>query len=173
MFEAFLLDPRVDLSSCVLVTEPESQKPGGGPYPEGPERNRVTAGVKRSLRAAGFEEWYDGRAMFRVAYQPKRAKLVALRAPPRRSVVLRRFWQPPGLHSLGAPSSVPEPCGFVQADRVPVRVQRQDHAQVDLVMADAVRNPFEASATASAAGWGPTVASLDRASDTRGDSSAS
>lgn len=47
-------------AGCLLVTEPEPQKPGGGPYPDGAKRSKALAGLKRSLKAAGFVRWRKG-----------------------------------------------------------------------------------------------------------------
>lgn len=55
---------RLRVNGCVIVTEPEPQRPGGGPYPEDEVRDRALAGLTRSLRAAGFEHWGSERAMW-------------------------------------------------------------------------------------------------------------
>ncbi|MGC5225354.1 hypothetical protein ACPW96_22550 [Micromonospora sp. DT81.3] len=61
---------RLDVNGCVIVTEPEPQKPqkkGGGPYADGASRDRAMDGLVRSLRVAGFERWKDERAMWKLA----------------------------------------------------------------------------------------------------------
>lgn len=47
-------------AGCLLVTQPEPQKPGGGPYPNGAKRSKALAGLKLSLEAAGFMAWEQG-----------------------------------------------------------------------------------------------------------------
>lgn len=58
---------RLGVNGCVVVTEPEPQRPGGGPYPDGAVRDRALAGLTRSLSASGFEHWPSERAMWRFA----------------------------------------------------------------------------------------------------------
>lgn len=51
---------RLDVNGCVLVTQPEPQRPEGGPYDRGPVRDRAMAGLHRSLAPAGFGPWSEG-----------------------------------------------------------------------------------------------------------------
>lgn len=51
---------RLDANGCILVTQPEPQKPEGGPYRPGDVRDRAMAGLCRSLDAAGFSPWVEG-----------------------------------------------------------------------------------------------------------------
>lgn len=53
-------------AGCLLVTQPEPQKPGGGPYADGPKRSRALSGLRRSLKAAGFKAWDDGTCYSRI-----------------------------------------------------------------------------------------------------------
>lgn len=46
---------RLDVNGCIVVTEPEPQRPDGGPYPGGSIRDRAMEGIHNSLANAGFE----------------------------------------------------------------------------------------------------------------------
>lgn len=61
---------RLNASCAVVVTEPEPQKPGGGPYPDGGQCDRAMTGLRRTLRKAGFQPW------------ERRARHVAARVSP-------------------------------------------------------------------------------------------
>jgi GNAT superfamily N-acetyltransferase len=67
MLERLLELLRLDVSGCVVVTEPEPQRDGGGPYPGGPIRDAAMEGLVRSLSAAGFERYREERAMWKLA----------------------------------------------------------------------------------------------------------
>lgn len=58
---------RLEINGCVIVAEPEPQKEGGGPYPDGPARDRALNGLVHSLRTAGLEQWREDRAMWKLA----------------------------------------------------------------------------------------------------------
>lgn len=65
MVDQLVSSLRLDVNGCYIVTEPEPQQPSGGPYPGGPVRDKAMAGLLRSLRDAGFQQWNDGRAQWR------------------------------------------------------------------------------------------------------------
>lgn len=50
---------------CLLVTRPEPQQSGGGPYPDGDQRDKALAGLQRALASAGFEPYDDGSCYLR------------------------------------------------------------------------------------------------------------
>lgn len=58
---------RLDVNGCVIVTEPEPQREGGGPYPDGTLRDTAMNGLVRSLEAAGLECYGQERAMWKLA----------------------------------------------------------------------------------------------------------
>jgi hypothetical protein len=55
---------RLNVNGCVLVTQPEPQRPEGGPYGHGPIRDRARAGLLRSLLPAGFAPWSEDEAIW-------------------------------------------------------------------------------------------------------------
>lgn len=57
---------RLEINGCVIVAEPEPQKEGGGPYPDGPLRDRAMGGLVRSLQTAGLKHWKEERAMWKL-----------------------------------------------------------------------------------------------------------
>lgn len=67
LVDRLIVGLRLHVDGCFVVTEPEPQQRSGGPYPDGPTRDRAMAGLLRSLRSAGFTEWTDGRAHWRHA----------------------------------------------------------------------------------------------------------
>lgn len=56
---------RLHVNGCFVVTEPEPQRATGGPYPDGPAREKAMNGLLRSLHNAGFTAWVDDRAQWR------------------------------------------------------------------------------------------------------------
>ena len=52
---------------ALIVAEPEPQQPDGGPYPDGPERDKALSGLKRSIAKAGFTHWPDSPVWWRHA----------------------------------------------------------------------------------------------------------
>lgn len=60
MIEELVSFLRPDVNGCILVTQPEPQKPEGGPYRVGEIRDRAKTGLCRSLQAAGFSPWNEG-----------------------------------------------------------------------------------------------------------------
>jgi hypothetical protein len=67
LVDRLIVGLRLHIDGCVVVTEPEPQQQSGGPYPDGPTRDRAMAGLCGSLRSAGFTPWTDGRAYWRHA----------------------------------------------------------------------------------------------------------
>ncbi|MEE3703909.1 hypothetical protein V2H43_10890, partial [Pasteurella multocida] len=65
MFVSLVSVLQLDRAGCLIVTEPEPQRDEGGCYPDGQVRDRALAGLRRSLAAAGFDPWADGRAYWR------------------------------------------------------------------------------------------------------------
>ena len=51
---------RLDVNGCIVVTEPEPQRPDGGPYPDGPIRDRAMQGLHKTLTSAGLEPSPEG-----------------------------------------------------------------------------------------------------------------
>ncbi len=48
---------RLPLDSTVVVLQPEPQKPTGGPYADGPERDEALARLTMAYQAGGLERW--------------------------------------------------------------------------------------------------------------------
>ena len=50
---------RLDAKSTVVVLQPEPQKPEGGPYDDGSERDQALARLTAAHQASGFEPWHQ------------------------------------------------------------------------------------------------------------------
>lgn len=48
---------RLDAESTVVVLQPEPQKPEGGPYDDGAQRDQALARLEAAYRASGLEQW--------------------------------------------------------------------------------------------------------------------
>ncbi len=48
---------RFDPDSTVVVLQPEPQRPSGGPFDDGPERNQALSRLTAAYRASGLEPW--------------------------------------------------------------------------------------------------------------------
>lgn len=48
---------RLDTDSTAVVLQPEPQKPDGGPYEDGPERDQALARLTAAYRASGLKPW--------------------------------------------------------------------------------------------------------------------
>jgi len=59
MVSALVRTLRLHINGCIIVTDPEPQRPGGGPYEKQADRDRAMAGLVRTLTDVGFESW-DG-----------------------------------------------------------------------------------------------------------------
>lgn len=64
MVRALVRTLRLHVAGCVVVAEPEPQRPDGGPYPDGEQRDAAMAGLVRSLAAAGLTHWPEDKAMW-------------------------------------------------------------------------------------------------------------
>jgi len=64
MITALVETLRLQVNGCVVVTDPEPQREGGGQYDEGPQRDAAMSGLFRSLEAAGFQSWPNDKAMW-------------------------------------------------------------------------------------------------------------
>lgn len=65
LIDRLIRELRLHINGCFVVTEPEPQQEDGGPYPDGPQRDKALKGLLRSLRDAGFETWKDNVAYWR------------------------------------------------------------------------------------------------------------
>lgn len=50
---------RFKSESNVVVLQPEPQKPTGGPFDDGPERDEALAQLTAAYRASGLEPWRE------------------------------------------------------------------------------------------------------------------
>lgn len=70
LIDRLIRELRLHIDDCFVVTEPEPQQESGGPYPDGPQRDKAMNGLLRSLSNAGFAAWKDSVVFWRRAERP-------------------------------------------------------------------------------------------------------